>query len=946
MTDRGEEVTLRYQVRGETEIKKILINENDTPHSILLRLKAETNFHIADDGGHPFEMDDNLFGYCTFAANPPVKVLHGSALLSRKCRVRTPKKDNRIALEVRLGDDKTTFARGIQASYAKVLSDVKDYFSKPEPCHIACIRVEDDRIILECATGIDAPWFTEKACPPLKLADDKLYQEASSVGGWGVAPPSNPMQTRARAAAVRKVKLLEVFLHNFATNDLTKIGDADSYDKANAMAKDSGLVPKGWNVAVTEANDERIIVTCKKGAIMSGVGNASPVTPPKPKPKKTVVLPEKLVGKSPESTFAPRAPNPEVPGVLNALTEPQTFKTAIVRPIVPEVGSYRINCEILKGPTKGVIVRKDFYPTELFALTFHDTTFEDHDRIKIVLKPLKLEDGATYKIERISMLSRIALTVHSWDGCTRRCGIEVAGTATMAEIVREAQRRIDDEPFEEAKFYSMFHRDIIASPPWIQKEYDLKPNVPASGTVVVKGRFGEMTAAVPLLQPNRWQKIIYDSLPSPPLVVNQTGPREFRVIYEDEEVSYHVRFMTDDSGGEHLVSLLPLWENQHLRVERAFGRKMILDESRQSKDNILFVKSADGSPPGPTFERVMTCTLGDDSAEFSVRVHKGETTREVMDGLSRLHPGVQPAKIIFEGSEMHEADPVTEWATSTGTSPLKVRVALNAPIQRFYLWQPSGLKDLGDEELDGRSRDEIWGAIQLRNSEVKAPREYRLFSGSDEVTWENLPVPNLTLVPHNVPVGNRGSEFKIVDCLQVPHLREAGPLTQMSYQVFTMENTQVTKPIVITAPNEISLAQLVTYFILPSGMSLDVASVFYWNLLQIEDTSKADKTKRKLQEIPDKIPVGFNLRVKCSSLRENSTKRIVNCRFGDVFLPFSMPPDALLGRFKERVADWMNQRGQGPDWTVDGNDNEQIDFDFDYPVIPLAREAPIKIYLR
>jgi tRNA/tmRNA/rRNA uracil-C5-methylase (TrmA/RlmC/RlmD family) len=80
------------------------------------------------------------------------------------------------------------------------------------------------------------------------------------------------------------------------------------------------------------------------------------------------------------------------------------------------------------------------------------------------------------------------------------------------------------------------------------------------------------------------------------MVVNQTGPREFRAIYDDEEVLHHVRYVTDDEGEEHLVSLLPLWENQHLRIQQAFGRKMILDESRPSKDNVLYVKAEYGSP--------------------------------------------------------------------------------------------------------------------------------------------------------------------------------------------------------------------------------------------------------------------------------------------------------------------------------------------------------------
>jgi hypothetical protein len=225
---------------------------------------------------------------------------------------------------------------------------------------------------------------------------------------------------------------------------------------------------------------------------------------------------------------------------------------------------------------------------------------------------------------------------------------------------------------------------------------------------------------------------------------------------------------------------------------------------------------------------------------------------------------------------------------------------------------------------------------------------YRLSSGQDEVPWENLPAPKLTLVPRKIPVGDRGAAFNIVDSHQAPRMREAGPLKQISYQVFTMDNTAVTEPIVITAPNEITLAQLVTYFILPSdiGAYLDVASVFYWNLREIVDVTKADKTKRTFEAIPEKIPIGSNLRVKCSSLRDGSNKKVVNCSFEGVHLPFPMPVDALLERLKARVSDWMKQRGQGPDWTVDGPDREAIDFDFEYPIIPISRDMLVKVYLK
>jgi hypothetical protein len=174
-------------------------------------------------------------------------------------------------------------------------------------------------------------------------------------------------------------------------------------------------------------------------------------------------------------------------------------------------------------------------------------------------------------------------------------------------------------------------------------------------------------------------------------------------VYENEEVLTYVQFVTDDAGEEHIISLLPVWENQVRRIREAFGREMILDDSQPAKYNVLYVKSADGSLPDPTFDRLMTYTLVNDSEEFSVRVHKGTTAQEVKAEISRLHSGCRPEKIIFEGSEMAEEDPVTDWASTTGTSQLRVQITFGNPFQRLYLWKASGLKDLGDVELDGSS---------------------------------------------------------------------------------------------------------------------------------------------------------------------------------------------------------------------------------------------------
>jgi hypothetical protein len=212
---------------------------------------------------------------------------------------------------------------------------------------------------------------------------------------------------------------------------------------------------------------------------------------------------------------------------------------------------------------------------------------------------------------------------------------------------------------------------------------------------------------------------------------------------------------------------------------------------------------------------------------------------------------------------MTDEDPVTVWATATGTSPLKVQVAIGHPIQRFSLWKPSGLRDIGSVELDGRPREELWLELRRKNITLGNIEEYRLYQGQDRLRWEDLPQANVAIVPKALPCVTRGSSFAIIDHHQVPPFRNVGHLTQMAFQLFTMQNSEVTNVIVINAPNEITLAQLVTYFILPLDIEFDVGSVFYWNLLLIDDVTSSSTPKKKIvEEIPAKIPTGFTLRVK------------------------------------------------------------------------------------
>jgi hypothetical protein len=183
----------------------------------------------------------------------------------------------------------------------------------------------------------------------------------------------------------------------------------------------------------------------------------------------------------------------------------------------------------------------------------------------------------------------------------------------------------------------------------------------------------------------------------------------------------------------------------------------------------------------------------------------------------------------------------------------------------------------------------------------------------------------------------RGREFAIINHNTVKRPKEVGILTVMTYQIFTIEKTPFGEPVQILALNEITLSQLVTYFILPTGIQLDVGSVFYWSQEEVPDPSRSG-AKMTLVEIPDRIPLGFNLRVKCNTLHENSSKRMARCKYWSVSICFAMPIDATVGRLRERVTIWMAQRGQADNWTLGREDNEAIDFDYEYLVAAVVGE--------
>jgi hypothetical protein len=344
----------------------------------------------------------------------------------------------------------------------------------------------------------------------------------------------------------------------------------------------------------------------------------------------------------------------------------------------------------------------------------------------------------------------------------------------------------------------------------------------------------------------------------------QSGPREFTACFPEDARPYK----------EHVVNLLPCWENQILKVREAFGRETMLDADHPSKDDVICVKSVDDSPPDPTSERIMTYTLGDDPKEYQFRVHGGDTPALIREWLKRIHPGKTFGPMMFEGGEMDDDELAGDWVSRTGTSDWKVSWKMGQAKQVFQLWTTDGVRDIGEEVIQGRSYQEVWQDIRAAHPGLENFEDYQMFIGQDPVQWSDLPRPGVVLVPKVIPQVDRGIQFRLVDANAVVPPREVGPLVRASWQVFTAEKSSVCETVQVDIPNEITLAQLVAAYIIPSGFDhLDSNTIFFWTLDVISDPSKADKTKKTVVQIPAKIPPGFNLRVMANTLHENSTGR-------------------------------------------------------------------------
>jgi hypothetical protein len=275
------------------------------------------------------------------------------------------------------------------------------------------------------------------------------------------------------------------------------------------------------------------------------------------------------------------------------------------------------------------------------------------------------------------------LEYYTWDNRILRFGIEISPRATLSEIFAIAQTKVEEQ-LENPNYYLAYSGDKVAPLPLKSGNYSLKPKFAIAELIIVQAHGSSMTVSVPKFPAEMWPRLAYEALPDPPITCMQTGPKEFTSFYPDDVREWKVFFGDENLGEEHEIRALPHWQNQVRIINEAFGRQMVLDESRPVSKGRIFVKSADGSPPDPTFERVMKYTLGDDPTEHIVRIHGGDTIRDIKEGIRRLHIGFNPDQILLNGDQMDDVDSAGDWVSRTGTSPFVVRTTAESPAQKFW----------------------------------------------------------------------------------------------------------------------------------------------------------------------------------------------------------------------------------------------------------------------
>jgi hypothetical protein len=104
---------------------------------------------------------------------------------------------------------------------------------------------------------------------------------------------------------------------------------------------------------------------------------------------------------------------------------------------------------------------------------------------------------------------------------------------------------------------------------------------------------------------------------------------------------------------------------------------------------------------------------------------------------------------------MNEDDPLGDWFSRAGKTDFRVSWKMERGTRKFPGRQtPDGERDLGDEDLEGRSQQLVWQDLRVSNSRIDLEEfnEYQMFVGQNQIQRSDLPCPEMIFVPKVIPV--------------------------------------------------------------------------------------------------------------------------------------------------------------------------------------------------
>jgi hypothetical protein len=106
-------------------------------------------------------------------------------------------------------------------------------------------------------------------------------------------------------------------------------------------------------------------------------------------------------GKGVEEVFRPKTTTDPVPGTVGQALYGHTFRTVRIREGDLANHTIEIIVQVVGEPDRVARVRKDANIFEILRRAFFTEDFPPHDQIKLLIKPLKMKEGAIFKFERI-----------------------------------------------------------------------------------------------------------------------------------------------------------------------------------------------------------------------------------------------------------------------------------------------------------------------------------------------------------------------------------------------------------------------------------------------------------------------------------------------------------------------------------------------------------------